>query len=167
MLYGARRAVMRHIKWMHFGSYFVLVIFPLLMIGMELAYGGTVGGAVRSNLAFYAGVALLWLLGIPLIIRWSSARTLRTTPSFQGELEYSITEAGVQIRSSVSLAQLAWATFVKATESKDFFLLFHNRNVASFMPKSAFESAAEQQDFRSLVSSQLGDRATWMAGARR
>ena len=163
MLYSARRAVMRHTTWMRASGYVVLVFFPLVIIGLGLAAGSTVAAAVRANGVIYAGVVIVWFVGLPLLTRWSSARMLRTTPSFQGELEYSFTSAGMKVRSPVSSAEITWATFVRAVESKEFFLLFHNKQIASFLPKSAFGSADEQQEFRSLVSDQLGDRASWQA----
>ena len=164
MLYAARRAVMRHTTWMRFSGYVVLLFFPLVIIGMNLAAGHTVGDAVRTNGVIYAGLVIIWLVGLPLLTRWSSARMLRTTPSFQGELEYSFTTAGMKVRSPVSFAEITWATFVRAIETREFFLLFHNKQIASFLPKSAFGSTEEQQEFRSLVSNQLGDRARWQAG---
>ena len=159
MLYRAQRAVMRHITWMHVGGYFVLLLFPLILVAINLAYGGTAMGALRENGVLYVVLALFWLLGIPLITRWNAGRTLRATPAFQGQIEYSFDENGVEIRTAISASHLGWATFVRAVETKEFFLLFQNKVVATFLPKSAFGGTGDLEEFRSLALTRLGQRA--------
>ena len=159
MLYAAQRAVMRQVRWMHLGGYLVVGLFPLVMIGITLAYGGTIAGALRSNAVMIIGLPLFWLVGIPLLMRASTGRLLRNTPGFQGELTYVATDSGLTMESAVATTQLAWSAFTKATESADFVLLFQNKQMATFLPKAAFESVDVLNSFKRLVVERIGTNA--------
>jgi hypothetical protein len=159
MLYDAQRAVMRQVRWMHLGGYFVVLLFPLFMIALTIIYGGTVAGALRSNAAMIIGLPIFWLVGIPLLMRASAGRLLRNTPGLQGELAYTATEHGLEMQSEVAATQLAWSAFTKGLETSQFVLLFQSKQMATFLPKTAFSSADELDAFRRLVKEKLGARA--------
>ncbi len=137
----------------------IVGFFPLLMIAISLAYGGTVAGALRHNAVMIIGLPLFWLVGIPLLMRASAGRLLRNTPGFQGDLSYTATEGGLSMESAVAKTQLAWSAFTKAAEDRDFVLLFQNKQMATFLPKAAFGSEEELTLFKRLVSERLAAKA--------
>ena len=159
MFYAAQRAVMRQVKWMHYGGYFVVAGFPLFMIGLSLIYGGTVLGALRHNAIMIIGLPLFWLFVIPALTKWTAARTLRNTPAFQGELAYTFDEKGVDMRAAVASTQLSWSAFIRAVENKEFVLLFQNKAMATFIPRAAFTNERDLHQFRALINQHLAERA--------
>jgi hypothetical protein len=161
ILFGAQRAIARHVKWMHLGGYFVAFLFPVLMIGLNLLYGGGVGGAIRNDAGMIFGLPLFWLVGIPLLQRLGARRTLANSPALQGEHVYTIEESGLQLHTGVTDVRLSWAGIVRAVETKAFVLLFQNKMMATFIPKAAFREPSEIEEFRALVSSAIGPRAQW------
>jgi len=159
MLYKAQRDVMRQIPWMHWGGYFVVLAFPLFLLGMTVAYGGTASEAFANYGGLMIGLPLFWLVGIPLLTRWTAGRTLRSTPAFQGEIAYSFSESGLDIQSDVATSHLGWGAFTRAIETHEFFLLFQNKAMAVFVPKSGLGGPGEVDELRSLVARSLGHRA--------
>ncbi len=165
MLYKAQRDVMRQIPWMHWGGYFVVLAFPLLLIGITVASGGNASDAFTSYGGLMIVLPVFWLVGIPLVTRWTAGRTLRSTPGFQGEIVYSLSESGLDIQSEVATSHLGWAAFTRATETSDFFLLFQSKAMAVFIPKACLSGPAELNELRGLVARGLGPRAKVSATA--
>jgi hypothetical protein len=163
VLYGAQRAIAREIPWLRWSGLFVVVAFPLLMIGLTLAYGGTALGALRANWVTIVGLPLFWLVSMPVLQRWTAGRTLRNTPSLQGEQVYRVGPAGLRLENAVSATDIGWGALVRVTETRGFFLLFQSKAMALFIPKHAFGSGAEVEQFRGLVADGVGARASWSA----
>jgi YcxB-like protein len=161
ILRGAQVAAMRHVKWMRVGLIMILVVFPLLMVAIGLLAGRSVLETFRTNALLLIGLPLFWIVGMPLITRWSSKRMWHTTPMFQGEHAYTFGSEGFELVTPVSRTAMAWASVVKAVETRDYVLLFINKMAAQFIPKSAFKGPSELDDFRALVSRALGSRAQW------
>lgn len=159
VLYGAQRAMARHVPWMRWAGVWMSVVYPLVMVGITVAYGGTAVGALKGSWATIVSLPILWLVGIPLLQRWSVGRHWRNTPSFQGEQVYDVDASGVRIASAVSSSTIAWDAIVRGAETADFFLLFESKAMALFIPKTAFESEADVERFRGIVRQAIGNRA--------
>lgn len=151
MFYRAQRDVMRQIPWMRWSGYFTVVAFPVLMVLLTLAYGGTIIGALRSNAALIVTVVLFWVVGIPLLMRWNAKRLLQSTPAYAGDVSYTFSDAGLDAQSAVGNSHLAWSAFTRAAETRDFFLLFQNRATALFVPKAAISSQADTEALTRLI----------------
>jgi hypothetical protein len=166
MLFRAERDVAHQVTWMRWSGMFVCVAFPVLMIGLTLAYGGTVMGAFRTNWPMIVGLPIFWLVAIPAIQRWSASRLLRNTPAFNGPQITRVDAAGIHTRSPVSTADIAWNAIVRVVESRSFFLVFQSKAMALFVPKAAFAAPADLDQFRQLVGAAVGPRASWQAQAK-
>jgi hypothetical protein len=163
MLYRAQREVAQQVPWMRWSGAFVCVAFPLLMLGITVAFGGTVVGALRTNWQLIVGLPIFWLVAIPAIQRWSAGRLLRNTPAFSGPQVTRVDAAGIHTRSSVSTADISWNAIVRVVESKSFFLVFQSKAMALFVPKAAFVGSQDLDQFRQLVAVAVGERASWPA----
>jgi hypothetical protein len=106
--------MMRHIRWMRWGGVFVVGIFPLFMIGIQLAYGQPLSSAVRNNLAWIIGFPIFWLIGIPLLQRWGAAQTFRTMPAARGDRVFTFGESGIVIDGGLSSGTIAWPAVVRS-----------------------------------------------------
>jgi hypothetical protein len=163
MLFRAQRDVAHQVTWIRWSGIFVCVAFPVIMIGLTLAYGGTLAGALRTNWGMMVGLPILWLVGIPAIQRWSATRLLRNTPAFKGPQITRVDDVGIHTRSPVSTADISWNAIVRVVESRLFFLVFQSKAMALFVPKAAFAASSDLEEFRQLVGAGVGPRATWMA----
>lgn len=161
MVYRAQRAIQRHVGWVRWMGYLVVGGYPLAIIALTLAYGGTIRGAIRANWISMLAFPLLWFVVLPLLQRWTAARTVRGTRTLQGEHAYTFTRDGVTLETSVSTSQLAWSAFVRVVETPEFVLLFQNHLIAMFIPKAAFDGSDALQAWRDLVAPRIGARAQW------
>jgi hypothetical protein len=166
MLFRAHRDVAHQVIWMRWSGIFVCVAFPVAMVGLTLAYGGTVAGALRTNGGIIVGWPIFWLVGIPAIQRWSASRLLRNTPAFNGPQVTRVDNSGIHTRSPVSTADIAWNAIVRVAESRSFFLVFQSKAMALFVPKAAFAASSDLDEFRRLVNAGVGPRATWLPQQR-
>ena len=72
--------------------------------------------------------------GAPLLMTWSSYSNPRT----REVTSFIISEDGVEIENSVASASLKWEAFMRATETRHFFLVFVAKGLAHAWPKCLF-----------------------------
>ncbi len=85
-----------------------------------------------------------------------SARNLwKNSPNIRAVSRFSFSERGVEIKSPTARAELQWASFVRAKETSEFFLLYVRKSMAQIVPKRAFASEADVAALRNLVRNQI------------
>ena len=102
--------------------------------------------------------ALLYLLVIVLFgvfMYFTVLRSMRKgfemSPHLQLPLRYHITDADFQVVTDEEQNAYAWEDFWKAREVPEWFLLHQNERVYNFVPKRAFNSPAEVDEFRKFL----------------
>jgi hypothetical protein len=155
LLYQAQSALTRHIKWMRWGGIFVVWIFPLFMVGLQLASGQPPASAVLNSVGWIIGAPLFWLLGIPLVQRWQASRSLQTTPALQGEQVYVFDDTEISVSAGLSRGTTNWRAIVRFVETPNLFLLFLSNQVAYFIPKHGFASEADVAQFTKLLAEKV------------
>jgi hypothetical protein len=66
-------------------------------------------------------------------------------------VNYTFSDNGIHIESSVATANLQWAAFRQALETRSAFLLFTGPNIAHTLPKRCYTTAAELVTMRELL----------------
>jgi hypothetical protein len=84
------------------------------------------------------------------INEWHLRRNFRKYPDPK-EVEWTFTLDGVQTKSSLGEATLKWEAFMKDVEFIDGFLFYYSKNVFSWIPRSAFESAECFETTREII----------------
>ena len=113
----------------------------------------------------------LWLLGvvvvglailqvvIPIVQRRELRRAYEETPSTRGPQTYQFSDTGLAISGGATSITLGWDSLVEAIETKEFFLLYHTKRAAFYLPKRAAPDEAERAALRDLLQKHLGTRA--------
>ncbi len=159
MLFRVQLALSSRLWWMRWTRIWMAVVLPLAVLTIPLAFGKSLAEAFSDNVFMILFLPIFFGVGIPLLERWSAKRLWRTTPAFQGELQYVLGSDGVRQISSVSTADTAWAGIVRAAETPDFFLLFPSGAMAHFIPKSATPTGEGRRVLRQMLREGIGDRA--------
>jgi len=132
---------------------------------------GLMGFLAALYLATGNSLSDLWLLGLaavmvagitlaePLIQRRLFRRRFAATPSLRVPQAYTLSDAGLSITAGPTTASLEWDAFVKATETREFFLLFYNDQCAYYLPKRVVGGAPAESELRALLADHLGSRA--------
>jgi hypothetical protein len=124
-----------------------------------------VGGEPLRDL-WRIGLVALFLgalqLGVPLIQRWQLRRMYASSPVLREPQVYTFSDAGVTITGGPANLSLGWDAFVRAMETREFFLLFSNPRSAYYLPKRAIGTPADVGELRALLDAHLGSRAETM-----
>jgi len=103
--------------------------------------------------------AVILLFSSYVFAPWQRARAIRklivSSPLYQHELRYEFSADGLRSISPVSTTDYRWEGFLRARETRDFFLLYVAAGRAVFLPKSAVRSPADAQALRTLVAGSM------------
>ena len=69
-----------------------------------------------------------------------------------------VTEAGLSLDTLSLSSQVNWQLFIKFMETPNLFVLYQSPQLFSIFPKRAFASAAQIDEFRSLLQTQIRSR---------
>lgn len=113
----------------------------------------------------------LWLLGaialavllldvlIPIVQHRQLRRAYDETPSLRGPQTYTFSDTGLVMTGVSSSVTLGWDSFIEAIETNEFFLFYHTKRAAIYMPKRATPDEAQRAALRDLLQTNLGPRA--------
>lgn len=102
------------------------------------------------------GALLVPVAFIPAAMVWNVRRVARKWP--QEEMRFLISDAGVEVHSSVAQTKYTWSVFTKASLDDRGLLLFVHPEVYSFIPARAFTSGYfPRHELKALLSAKLRD----------
>jgi membrane-bound metal-dependent hydrolase YbcI (DUF457 family) len=161
----ANRDVLRRRRfgWLHSGIW-DWALWPVA-VGMAVLYF-FLPGDVRTlwlvgTVAFF--LAAVVGLATPLIVRRQLRRQYSDTPSLRGPQVYQFSDGGLAMTGGATTTTLGWDSLVEAAETDAFFLFYHSKRQAFYLPKRVMGDEQQLQQLRQLLRTRLGPRA---AGVR-
>lgn len=103
----------------------------------------------------------VYLLLVPLFIRWSVKRRVRDILSRKenmhvlDEAEIQLTDTGILDKDTVSESRYEWDAIVRKAETEDSFYLYTNSYHAIVIPKRVIRNAAEKEETERLFNAHL------------
>jgi hypothetical protein len=85
--------------------------------------------------AFYLALMPMW-------IRAAAKKAQENDPALRGPQTRILDTTGLHVRGASFSQDFAWADIAKAVETPDFFLLFYNKRMAHYLPKSRLSPKA-------------------------
>lgn len=125
-----------------------LVVLIALVVLMSL-YRTVDGLPIASALAL--GCALLGLAIGHGIERHRFVSGIKSSPLFGAELSFVADPQGVAVTSPHSNARLGWPLFHKTLATPDGVLLYHQKLIYNWLPKTAFTSETDYTRFLDLI----------------
>jgi YcxB-like protein len=125
-----------------------------------------VGGLVVGVLVGWADAALpivvaLCLFGFsavtPALSTWQVRR--RYPDVFNEETVLTIDGVGLHATKGAAASQVGWAGITDSIENDEFIVIRRGRRPVAIVPKRAFSDAAEQEAFRSILTSHVATEA--------
>lgn len=159
--YRASRAVISrtwntYLSWAFFFGVPLAFVVVLLLLHRDMTNPGVFGWpAWMLPIIGFMFMAVL----MPLIHMFNIYSYRRRNRSVGTVQKYSITPEEYSVSGSLFETRLKWDAFIKARETKRFFLLYISSRGAHFIPKSAIKSASDLHAFRLLIMDKLGSRA--------
>jgi hypothetical protein len=158
--FRATRAIVNRL-WSTYVAWGFFVGVPLLLVIVMLCFGQDIFAPGTFGLPAWAIAAggLLFMLGfMPLMQCLNISSMRRRNPSVGGVQTYTITPDGYTVKGSLFDTTLKWDAFHKATETKEFILLYVSTRWAHFIPKAA-ATASDLQAIRTIIHEKLGTKA--------
>ncbi|HXY79271.1 MAG TPA: YcxB family protein [Candidatus Bathyarchaeia archaeon] len=94
----------------------------------------------------------VFMLYLYFVAPYVGARSSRKqSANLRDTMRYTISDEGVEQDCATARGEFQWATYLKAQETPDFFLLYVRRTMAHPIPKRAFASAEEISQFREML----------------
>ena len=101
------------------GLWNIVRVFGFVAIGAGIA---TIAGSSRG-----VGVLLilvgLWLLLVPRLVSWFTARSLRSNPRYGQDIEWTVTSAGLTLSSDGVDSPMSWGSFSQVVDTNKGVLL--------------------------------------------
>ncbi len=141
-------------KWQFRLAFGLSVLVSIFFLAMRVAAPAD----ERWHFYSFDMVFLLPILvyGFPLFILSTVARSLwRNQPRLKEPTTYLFTLAGIHVQSFAGSSDLNWSLYLKARETRDYFLLYTSPKFAHALPKRCFASEADLVGFRELIRSAI------------
>ncbi len=116
----------------------------LLFVGVQVFLNG-------PKAFLYLLVIVLFGIFMYFTVQRSIRKGFEMSPHLQMLLRYHITEADFQVLTDEVQNTYTWDMFWKAREVPGWFLLHQNERVYNYVPKRAFNSPAEVDEFRKFL----------------
>jgi len=136
---------------------FSMAISALLFPAISLAYRDDRGLVWMAVIGVLFGIAL-WLVLTPLMIAGAyvlsffTAHTLvRDNPHALGSITYRFSESGYTYSAPNGKGETHWTAFPKIHETRENFLFFFVKHLATVVPKRCFLDEPSIREFRELL----------------
>lgn len=144
-----------YVAWGCFVGVPLLLVLVMLCLGQDIFAPGTFGLPAWT---IAVGGLLFMLVFVPLMQCLNVSSMRRRNPSVGGVQTYTINRDGYTVQGSFFNTTLKWDAFVRATETKEFILLYISTRWAHFIPKTA-ATASDLQTIRTIIREKLGTKA--------
>ena len=158
--YRATRAVVNRL-WSTYVAWGFFVGVPFVFIIIMLCSGQDIFAPGNSGLPAWTillGGLLFMVALMPLLQMFNVSSLRRRNPSVGGVQTYTIAQEGYTVQGGLFNNKLKWEAFFKATETKEFFLLYLSTRWAQFIPK-ATATADELKTIRTILREKFGAKA--------
>jgi hypothetical protein len=128
-----------------------VALLALVALAVFMSLFGAMGGMLTAA-AFALGCALLGLALGHAIERNRFVSGIKSSPLFGAELSFVFDTEGTAVTSPHSNARIGWQMFHKTLATPDGVLLYQQKYLFNWLPKTAFNSAADYNRFLDFLA---------------
>lgn len=126
------------------GAKTALFVLAVLLVGFYL-YDEV--GVRLAVLVFGAGGGVLGILGYNVFLKYKCAKIYRQQKSLQLPSYVSWDTDSIHMKNDMGEGRIRWSDFIKYKEDKGLILLYHSDCLFNIVPKSAFSSTQQLDEF--------------------
>jgi hypothetical protein len=124
---------------------------------LKAAGSGALASAATNLLPLFAILPILVLVGTYMAPYFASKSVYKNSVGLKNPIQYSFTDDGTNWKSASGCGELLWNAYIKARETRDWFLLYTQPRLAHPLPKGAFVNENEIVEFREMVRRHVPD----------
>jgi hypothetical protein len=128
---------------------FLLWIFSILFFFMGLLFIMS-NPADWTNYCFFV-VGIFYIPLIKLNQRYQLTRIWKSQPSIREPITCEFNEEGIIFKTSSVESNVKWQFYIKFLETKKLFMLYQSHHLFNILPKRAFMSNEQLDQFRELL----------------
>jgi hypothetical protein len=98
-----------------------------------------------------AVAGLFFTTGLPLVAWASAPAAFRRQPALGDDVQLTITDVGLAVRGAAAEGEERWRLYTSYLETRHLFLLYHGPRTFRLVPKRAFASDDDADEFRDMV----------------
>ena len=140
--------------------YFLIWGLSLLMILLGIVYTfasfitlGFIGSLIKGTFSLFIGIFFCPYFN--LFQGYFITRAWRSQPSLREAMNLNITQEGLDCKAETYESKVQWQIFVKFLETKNVFMLYQAEALFNIIPKRAFNSDEEIEEFREILSAKI------------
>jgi hypothetical protein len=118
---------------------------------------GSLASAATNLLPLFAILPIAVLAGIYVAPYYTSKSVYKNSVSLKSPIQYSFSDDGVTQKSVTGRGEVLWTAYIKARETRDWFLLYTQKRLAHPLPKRAFANEDEIVEFREMIRRHVPD----------
>jgi hypothetical protein len=155
-LYGKQppKPAFRKPTWVLVGVLAAILYFGL-GITAALQGNGTGVFSVRAILTILCGIVAIALYALRRKI-WNRILQWSVKDGLPKQLDVTLGDASMEIRTETTTTSMTWNHFVKVSETEHLFLLMNETKGCHLLPKRAFGTAQELDEFRRFAQARVG-----------
>lgn len=88
--------------------------------------------------------------------RWRTKIEFQRNPKFRAEYHLTFSHENIRFRTTSLDSTLQWSHYDHVVESRELFLLMYGKGLYTLIPKRCFNSNAEMDAFRALLTQTIG-----------
>ena len=90
-----------------------------------------------------------------LLQRYMIYKNWKSNPSIREPVNLEVSEEGINSQGATFQSAIKWQIFTKFLESKNLFILYQSNNLFNMIPKRAFSSDEQIEQFRDLLRTMI------------
>jgi len=153
---GLRHSRISPLKWVRLvmGAILVLLALPELLAATEV-----IPGRGSATVAIFFVLLAILIQYTPRLDAYFLVRRFFSNPVLGKSIHAEMTDESLNSTSEAGTGRLGWKTITKWTESAEVFLLMVYKGYYVPIPKRAFQSEAQIEEFRQFLTSRMGKAA--------
>ena len=144
-----------YIKLMYSLTYRRPLMIIMTIVGLLIVIVSLKNAIVRDHWVDFPYQTLFFgiilLIFIPASIYWNAKKNFNSTPRIKERMVYTFEPEEFHILGESFNSSMSWDKVFKVQETKGWLLIYHNKIVASLIPRSSF-SAEEYRQVKDLIS---------------
>ncbi len=138
----------------------IIIGFLVVFLGLTIYRVATQGDAPNIFEVIWLLLPPVFILFIFLVQPRSIARRAVANEQLRAETTWELGEPGLEISTVFGSKHLDWVDLRKLVPTKDYYLVLlrTNRNTFLFMPRRAFATPEEQENFSQLIAAHLSKK---------
>jgi len=114
---------------------FILIMFSLILLNILNIFVNKSISLLDQSLILQIIIGLSVVIFVPLIVYYQTRQVYKSNKLFHEKIIYSIDNHSVKITGETFNSELKWVHFNKIKETKNFFMLYHDKVVANLLDK--------------------------------